>query len=105
MKKLFTLAALLSWSVAQAAEGFTTSLNVTSIEIGRNGTEAVVYVDAPLAECSGTVFRLYVGQFGLTAEGFKYNYAQLLAAKIGQRPVVIYHSGGAYCWVANVRLN
>lgn len=107
MKRSPTLVALSIACLATpvwAAEGFTVPMTITTLEVGRTGEHIVVSVASPPAECSYGVFRLYRNEFGLTSDGQRFNLAQLQLAFATGRPVVLYHSGGPLCYVANVRL-
>lgn len=85
--------------------GWSGDMYVTDIDIGNGseGSQAIISVTSPLAECNGGVFRMYVNYAGLTETGFKYNYTQLALAKVTKTPVTIYHYGGPSCNVSNVK--
>lgn len=102
LRSLFISLILCSTGIARAAEGPTSLLSIRAIEVGRTGEHIIVYVTAPLAECDGGVFRLYRNQFGLTADGQRFNLSQVQLAKATNTPVSFYSSGAPYCYIANV---
>jgi hypothetical protein len=102
LRALLTSAACLVSGIVHAAEGQTSLFSIRAIDIGRTGEHIVVYVTTPVAECDSGVFRLYRNQFGLTADGQRFNLSQLQIAKATNTQVSFYSSGTPYCFIANV---